>query len=896
MPNRPTRLCAALFLSAILPATLAAGLTLGVPAASGTGDSGTAEPTITKVVDPATIGTMPPATLSTQNVGRIWTDKTVSTGPIELTSGNAAVQNTGDFLVALSALSSSSRVTGVAETPLDVVFVLDLSGSMSDSISAGDPAPKYQTLVRLLNQAIGDLMKANPLNRVAVVGFSGALWHQPGTFQDTTLFMDLGHYPQADTYFTYTTGDIPVVTANSVSREVTGGTNIQAGLYKGMELLTASNPTYTDSNGSGYRVPSVVLVSDGAPTFTRNSDTWWNLPEPGLNTDLQGNGQDIYPGNSFLALLTASFMKKKVEENYNPGYVPSNEPTKTKIYTVGVGLGDNSSDPNDANLAAYTLDPKGQAGVGNAMSNAVEGYWTAYSGGGTPAICVDGAAVGSPCDSAKDYTVQHPTGTDVPYDPTSLAYNDLFTPVESADQLCEAFRSITDHIVENTMTVPTRVWDVDGNASGYITFTDQLGDYMAVKDLVAVAYGDTVFSAKTTTTSGDTTTYAFQGTVNANTIYRYGDVSHIIIQVTRGAVADTVKVQIPAALIPLREYAVLLDASGQMAAPLTVTDAYPVSVFYTVSLRDGVAAAVAAPGGPADAALKAYASANRDASGQVAFYTNAYDRATAGGAGTKVPEESKGLTTATFEPNPDDAHYYFLKPAQLYADAACSVAAVPPFNAAGPYWFKHSYYESVGATQDACVELATGASELAAYAGTDQNVQGVSEHDGGLWINRHTKHVTQVSFFDRAKDVNATGTAACAIVPAAWDGTDLYTATTMTVHLGNNGRLLVAPLTEPSSPAPSTPSSPAPSGSGTPPASSAPPSGGASTPAESSAPPTEPTSPGGSSGTPVATQAGNSLPVTGVNLAVPMWCVVISLFVGALALSMGARYRARHRA
>ncbi|MDR1800173.1 MAG: VWA domain-containing protein [Bifidobacteriaceae bacterium] len=866
-----------------LPAGLATGLAAAlilVTAAAGFGSPGTAAggigpqatPEITKVADPITIGTVPVEAGNTQHLGRIWTDKTVSTGPIELTSGNAAVANDADFLVALSALSSSARVTGVAEIPLDTVFVLDLSGSMGDAISAQDPAPKYQVLVRQVNKAISDLMRANPLNRVAVVGFSGALWHMPGTFEDTTLFMPLAHYAVADSYFTYTPGDTPVVTANSVSREVVGGTDIQAGMYKGMELLTASDPTYVPSGGgTAYRIPSVVLVSDGAPTFTRNSATWWNLPETGLNSQLQGNGQDIYAGNSFVALLTTAFMKKKVEAHYDPSFNTATEPVKTRIYTVGVGLGDDSTDPNDPDLAHYTLDPTGQAGQTNAMATAVEGYWTAWSGGGSPAVCVDGAAVGSPCDSSKDYTVGHPSDPgDTPYAPTAIAYNNLFVPVASADQLCNAFQQITDHIVTNEEVVPTRVFDVDGTASGYITFTDQLGDYMEVKDFKAVAYGDTVFTQKSSSTAGGVTTYVFTGTFNANSVYRYGDLSRIVIQVTHGTTSDLVTVKVPAALIPLREFSVILDAAGEVAEPLAMTDAYPVSVFYTVGLKDGVAAAVAAPGGPSDAGLAAYAAANRDASGEVQFYSNAFDRATAGQTG------STGLTTAGFEPNLKDSHYYFLTETPLFSDAACTVAATTAIQPGTPYYFAHSYYQGLGAAQTSCVELAPEAAELTAFTGGDTTAQGVSLHgDSTLWINQQTKHVTQVEDFYRGKDANPTGTAATAIVPAAWDGTNLVAATAVTVHLGNNGRLAVAPQTEPST-APPTPSTSAPSTTEPPQPSSSPASPSATEPAPSK------------SGSFVP---AGSLPITGAEVSGQLWLMSLALLAGLMALAVSTRYR-----
>lgn len=79
---------------------------------------------------------------STKNVGRIWTDKSVSTGDVELTKQEQTQGQTekkiiqknrdSDFLVGLSALSSTAKIMGQTTVPLDIVLVLDVSGSMND--------------------------------------------------------------------------------------------------------------------------------------------------------------------------------------------------------------------------------------------------------------------------------------------------------------------------------------------------------------------------------------------------------------------------------------------------------------------------------------------------------------------------------------------------------------------------------------------------------------------------------------------------------------------------------------------------------------------------------------------------------------------------------------------
>ena len=86
----------------------------------------------------------------TKNIGRIWTDKSVHTGNVKLSESDAGVApeikiGNSDFLVSLSALSSAGSITGetISTKPLDIVLVLDTSGSMGDSMGGYTYVPTY---------------------------------------------------------------------------------------------------------------------------------------------------------------------------------------------------------------------------------------------------------------------------------------------------------------------------------------------------------------------------------------------------------------------------------------------------------------------------------------------------------------------------------------------------------------------------------------------------------------------------------------------------------------------------------------------------------------------------------------------------------------------------------
>ena len=87
----------------------------------------------TAVTDPSTIWDWQGLVENdTSSVGRIWTDKTVSDNEISKNGVTVSKANGADFVTALTALSSTSNLSDTATTPLDIVLVLDASGSMND--------------------------------------------------------------------------------------------------------------------------------------------------------------------------------------------------------------------------------------------------------------------------------------------------------------------------------------------------------------------------------------------------------------------------------------------------------------------------------------------------------------------------------------------------------------------------------------------------------------------------------------------------------------------------------------------------------------------------------------------------------------------------------------------
>lgn len=119
--------------------------------------------------------------------GRIWADKTVEENKITFSgdlTGQAPIavptDKGADFLVALSALSSYASTTTTDTQPLDIVMVLDASGSMDDAMGNNDSTKRMDALHAAVNNFIdkaaeknAQITDANKKIRLSIVKFSG---------------------------------------------------------------------------------------------------------------------------------------------------------------------------------------------------------------------------------------------------------------------------------------------------------------------------------------------------------------------------------------------------------------------------------------------------------------------------------------------------------------------------------------------------------------------------------------------------------------------------------------------------------------------------------------------------------------------------------------------------
>ena len=624
--------------------------------------------------------------ITTQNVGRIWTDKTVR-----------AVENgDSDFLTTLSAISSTSDTT-VSGKPLDIVLVLDASGSMSDPMGDGDPIKRIDALKTAANSFIDTIAKENAKisdeskqHQVAVVKFSGN--------KSTTVGND--YYRDDDGYtYNYSQTMMGLTNCSEASATEPGATDLK----KTINAINPAGSTRADyglqladevfSSGRADAKKIVVFFTDGSPTSSSGFEK--KVANSAVNTakKIKGNGADIYAIGIF------------------SGAKPSDVPTAEGI-----------SNENKFMHAVSSNYPAASSSI------SFWGEWTIN--------------FGARAENANYYK-----------------------SATSASELEKIFEEISGSIIQ--AGYPTEVHGGYGeHKSGYITFTDELGDFMQVDNFTSVVYNGETFAKPAIKTEGNVDTYKFTGAA-ANLVIT---VQHT--EKSKPRTGDIVTVKIPASLIPLRHFKITDGV-------LTVDDAEPIQVNYTSSVKRDALDNLFTP--EKVAGLKGYIESNtitaENGSKTVNFYANKWNGGTLGD------------TIANFEPADSNRYYYFQKQTPIYVDKNCTTPATGSLAAEGIYYYKDEF-EAKGT--DSKVEPRTAIIEFTGGHAAQFEGAIVRDASGNLSFSEGTARLAFIDELHTTKELvggNPTGTAADVLNPK-WNNTSAKSdATEVDVHLGNNGKI-----------------------------------------------------------------------------------------------------------
>ncbi len=428
-------------------------------------------------------------TISTQNAGAVWTDKSVfvPNSTITIDGVNVPVADTGDnFLISMSVMASNKTVRGYEYIPTSTMLVLDVSGSMGNSNSG-----TWDEMVEAANKAIDTLLNLNQNNLVGVVLYSGNTQNGDSDIDHSTVILPLDRYTTTatnnngtnnrnDDYPEYLTASNASVSVNNAVRpsrsgrkSIGGGTYIQGGIYRAMEELIAEDAPKVVAEGVQAGVaymPIVVLMSDGAPTAA-NLDYDFNGDDSDHETDI-GNGTATDERMGFLTQLTAAYAKARIDGAYEKD---------TLFYTLGLGL--NSLSDNDESVAEAVLNPA-------ASSGNIRTYWNTYlaldNDRNTPAR--DTMYLNNNNQNAvskSDYVTEDYRNYVTQYFAAEASQGET---LEQA--LLNAFQQIVDMIVLQSVYYPTEIGGSSADLGGYVTFRDELGEYMDVRSVKGFLFED----------------------------------------------------------------------------------------------------------------------------------------------------------------------------------------------------------------------------------------------------------------------------------------------------------------------------------------------------------------------------------------------------------------------
>lgn len=185
-------------------------------------------------------------------------------------SKTATANADGSYKIRMEAFTTGKVTTTTSTTPVDVVLVLDQSGSMAyifdGNKTSTDSARRQYAMKQAVNtfiEAVADKYNAEKSDhRIAVVTF--------GTNASTLMDWTLVTPAETDTAES-PSGEIALkANINGLPSEPEGATNVADGM-KQAETLMGSGYNYTGSNTTRQKV--VILFTDGVPTQQSDFDT-----------------------------------------------------------------------------------------------------------------------------------------------------------------------------------------------------------------------------------------------------------------------------------------------------------------------------------------------------------------------------------------------------------------------------------------------------------------------------------------------------------------------------------------------------------------------------------------------------------------------------------------------
>ncbi len=553
------------------------------------------------------------------NDGKVLSDKSVIYMDDDYDAFGEYAPNT--FGVTLSAMAQEYKVPFeyIVKTPIDVVFVLDVSGSMATDSSSTDSddgdrnSNRLKDMVKATNASMKQIFDDHDANRVGIAIYSGGAWE----------LLPLGRYTATDNEYLvaeynegvshpeeggshniwYAVGSDSLKSEDGTtsyagvgSSAVQGfGTYTQAGISVGQDIFEAigDDTTWTGPIGEGEyqreitvkRQPVIILVSDGEPTYSTNiyMDPMSGPHYGNGNGDGSTNAKGIH---GYYTVLTANYAKRMVSLQYE---------REALFYTVGMYIyaeGDpnkpeNYSSKTDDNYKIAVLNPdkdfvenlEGQTD-GNNISTTTDlfkelilsqhtGQTVTVSEGweegqlGIPHIAVP-VLQGNPYDSNYSYT--------------DAAYFGQITE--------EELKVIFEDILKDSQQYTPYGFILYNNSA--IDLRDNIGVGMEIKGAPVLRYNGVNYTHTSTSVVGAVTTYVYDYIHNDPYIPKHeADLSQVTVKIVlNDDGTQSVILYVPDSILPT--YTPVLETDP----PQDYYEMLPIRLTYQVGLTEASKARV----------------------------------------------------------------------------------------------------------------------------------------------------------------------------------------------------------------------------------------------------------------------------------------------------------------
>lgn len=326
---------------------------------------------------------------------------------------------------------------------LDIVFVVDVSGSMENSMVEGSYKnynnSRYKATAEAIQGALTTL-KQNEKSRIAFVYYSGRSAGRYGSGCSTSTGT-----ATSGCSVIYKTDLLPVKNIGDVtSRDgyiVSSGTNvpIDGGTYTQLGVEQAATILLNASNKEG-RIPVVIVLTDGEPTWGRKytNDSEYRL----LGSSNLGTGSGTSGALGWYLIRTSMLAKQNISGAYK---------ADTFFYTIGLGV--------STNFGQFILDPKEEnlALIKNSREDAAESLYNDYI--------------------SRQSNYNYATAS--------------FSGSMNADELNKYFQQITNDVTEATKVTEVCVSVKELYDSGYLSKSDvKLSDGTSASEYVLMYYNE----------------------------------------------------------------------------------------------------------------------------------------------------------------------------------------------------------------------------------------------------------------------------------------------------------------------------------------------------------------------------------------------------------------------